>query len=122
MSTQDHGLQPAASDTPGRSPSGPPIGKRVEEESSREFGKSVTWTEESALSRLGIEEGQLPPGFKWSSREQAWVREVSVDPAGKVGMTPADAEQLALLVASFNTRVEFQALKARFTDPGEHPS
>jgi len=93
---------------------------REDADSSGEAGRSVGWTEAEALSWLGIEDRHLPPGFTWSDREQAWVRDVSVDPMGKEGMTAADAEQLALLVDSFNSRVEAEALKARFTDFGEH--
>jgi hypothetical protein len=74
-------------------------------------------TEAKALGHLGLRRRQLPRGFDWSSREQAWVREVSVDPAGEEGMPVADAEQLSLLVASFNTRVGRQALKVYFSDP-----
>ncbi|WP_158705016.1 hypothetical protein [Salinibacter altiplanensis] len=92
---------------------------REDAESSGEAGRSVAWTEAETLSWLGIEDRHLPPGFTWSDREQAWVRDVSVDPMGKEGMRTADAEQLALLVDSFNSRVEAEVLKARLTDSGE---
>ena len=132
MSTQDRTLQPTASDATVHSSSSL-LARKSDEEDSRHVesnredvessggsSKSAALTEADALFRLGIEDRHLPPGFTWSDREQAWVRDVSVDPMGKEGMTTADAEQLALLVDSFNSRVGAQALKARFPDSGEH--
>jgi hypothetical protein len=75
-----------------------------------------TLTEQQLRDRLGLDPRHIPKGFTWKKSEQAWVRTVQIDPSGKDGMHAYDAEQLALLVAYFNSEIGHQALRVYFED------